>query len=73
MPIEKYSDEDLIELSNSDIGEELRRRNYEYGWYKKEQYAGVIYVLVNKAFQNLVKIGYTDKCIGNQPTISTCS
>ncbi|MBQ5310707.1 MAG: GIY-YIG nuclease family protein, partial [Oscillospiraceae bacterium] len=38
----------------------MKKRGYEYGWYKKEQYIGAVYILVNPAFPNLVKIGYAD-------------
>ena len=56
----KYSDEDMLELVSSDIEKELKNRGYEYGWYKKVNFVGVIYILVNPAFSNLVKIGYAD-------------
>ena len=58
--LEKYSDEELFSIFDSDIEEEIKSRGYEYGWHKKVQYAGDIYILVNPAFPNLVKIGYAD-------------
>lgn len=56
----KYSDDDLLGLVNADIAQELRKRGYRYGWYKTTPYSGYIYILVNPAFPNLVKIGYAD-------------
>ena len=56
--LKKLSDEELLELMGSDMEEELALRGYEYGWHKKISYAGAIYILVNPAFPNLVKIGY---------------
>lgn len=56
----KFSDEDLISLTDAGIDKELRSRGYVYGWYRPESFAGVIYILVNPAFPNLVKIGYAD-------------
>lgn len=58
--LEKYSDNDLFELLDSNIEKELRDRGYKHGWYKETKYTGDIYVLVNPAFPNLVKIGYAD-------------
>ena len=58
--LSKYSDKDIINIISSDAEEELRKRGYDYGWYKKEQFVGVIYILVNPAFPDLVKIGYAD-------------
>ena len=57
---EKYSDEELLNIFGSDIEAELKSRGYEFGWYKPPKYAGEIYILVNPAFPNLVKIGYSD-------------
>ena len=48
--LEKYTDEDLMTIINSDIEQELLNRGYKYGWYKKEPFVGVIYILVNSAF-----------------------
>jgi len=55
-----YSDEELIGIVSSDYEAELKKRGYEYGWHKKETYVGGIYILVNPAFSDLVKIGYAD-------------
>ena len=56
-----YTDEELIALSNIDIETELKARGYKFGWYKEAAYKGCIYILVNPAFPNLVKIGYADE------------
>jgi len=58
--LEKYSDEELFSILDSDVEKEIKNRGYEFGWHKKIQYAGVIYILVNPAFPNLIKIGYAD-------------
>lgn len=58
--LSKYSDEDIINIISSDTETELKKRGYEYGWHKKETFSGVIYILVNPAFPELVKIGYAD-------------
>ena len=58
--LSKYSDEDIINIVSSDAEEELRRRGYVNGWHKKREFSGAIYVLVNPAFPDLVKIGYAD-------------
>lgn len=58
--LSKFTDDDLISLADTDIDKELKARGYVYGWYKPETFAGVIYILVNPAFPNLVKIGYAD-------------
>ena len=60
MNLTKYEDDELIALSNGNINEELKKRGYIFGWHKKTEYAGVIYVLVNPAFPDYVKIGYAD-------------
>lgn len=57
--LSKYTDAELFDLYGSNIGDELRNRGYEYGWYKRTVYVGEIYILVNKAFPDLVKIGYS--------------
>lgn len=57
--LSSYTDDQLFDLYASNIGEELRSRGYEHGWHKKTVYVGEIYVLVNRAFSNLVKIGYS--------------
>lgn len=56
----RYSDDELFRILDADVEDEIRSRGYEYGWYKRETYAGDIYILVNPAFSNLVKIGYAD-------------
>ena len=58
--ISNLSDKELIYTWSSDVENELKKRGYEYGWHKKELFAGVIYILVNPAFPDLVKIGYSD-------------
>ena len=58
--LDKYSDKELLEILDSDVEQELHNRGYEYGWHKVMNYAGSIYILVNPAFPNLVKIGYAD-------------
>lgn len=57
---DNYSDAQLIQFSSKSIEDELRARGYSNEWHKKIEYAGVIYILVNPAFPNLVKIGYSD-------------
>ena len=58
--LSNYEDKDLLALADADIGAELRARGYEYGWYKKIEYVGHIYIFVNADFPNLVKIGYSN-------------
>lgn len=58
--IHNYSDDIILDIANSDIEQELRNRGYKYGWYKQDSYIGYIYILVNPAFPNLVKLGYAD-------------
>ena len=58
--LSKYSDKDIINIISSDTSSELKKRGYNYGWYKVESFVGVVYVLVNPSFPDLVKIGYTD-------------
>ena len=58
--LDKYSDEELFVIFDADVQAELRKRGYEFGWHKNETYAGCVYILVNPAFPNLVKIGYSD-------------
>lgn len=58
--LSKYSDEDIINIVSSDAEEELKKRGYVNGWHKEKVFAGAIYVLVNPAFPDLVKIGYAD-------------
>lgn len=59
--LSKFSAADLLNIVTSNAEDELKKRGYKYGWYKDQQYAGVIYILINPAFPNLVKIGYTKK------------
>ena len=56
----EIADEDLFGLQQASIDAELERRGYVYGWHKPETCVGTIYVFVNPAFLNLVKIGYAD-------------
>ena len=58
--LSKFSDKEIISIISSEAEAELKKRGYEYGWHKKEQFVGVIYILENPAFPNLVKIGYAD-------------
>ena len=58
--LEKYSDDELFEIYGANIEEEIKSRGYKYGWYKQTTYAGVIYIMVNPAFPQIVKIGYAD-------------
>lgn len=58
--LEKYTDNELMELARSGISDELNNRGYILGWHKKVEYVGAIYILVNPAFPKLVKIGYAD-------------
>jgi len=58
--LEKFSDEELLEIFGSDVEAEIKARGYKYGWYKPTEYAGEIYILVNPAFSDLVKIGYAN-------------
>ena len=55
-----FSDSDLINLLSAGGEAELRKRGYEFGWHKKEEFVGAIYILINPAFPDLVKIGYAD-------------
>lgn len=58
--LSQYADIDIINIVSSDAEAELKKRGYDYGWYKIEPYVGSIYILVNPAFPNLVKLGYAD-------------
>lgn len=71
--LEKYSDEELFVIFASDIENEIKSRGYKYGWYKETTYAGEIYVLVNPAFPNLVKIGYADNVAKRVKTLNSNS
>ena len=56
--IEQYTDEELMELVDTDIASVLESRGYKHGWYKDVEYVGYIYILVNPSIKNMVKIGY---------------
>lgn len=60
MDLSVFSDEELIGILDSDASDELKKRGYKFGWYKTESFVGDIYILVNPAFPDLVKIGYAD-------------
>lgn len=71
--LEKFSDEELLRIFDADLEEEIRSRGYEYGWHKQIKYAGEIYILVNPAFSNLVKIGYADNVQKRVKTLNSNS
>jgi len=71
--LDRYTDTELLELLNSNVEQELRNRGYDFGWYKVTKYAGEIYILVNPAFPNLVKIGYADNVIKRVKTLNSNS
>ena len=54
----QYTDEELMELVDTDIASVLKSRGYKHGWYKEVEYVGYIYILVNPSIKNMVKIGY---------------
>lgn len=58
--LSRFSDDDILTIVSSNAEAELKKRGYTYGWYKKEPFVGAIYILVNPAFPDLVKIGYAD-------------
>ena len=58
--LSQFSDNEIINILSSGAESELKKRGYEYGWYKKEASVGAIYILVNPSFSELVKIGYAD-------------
>ena len=58
--LSKYSDEDIINIISVNVETELKKRGYNYGWYKKKNFVGAIYIFVNSAFPQLIKIGYAD-------------
>ena len=71
--LSKYDDNVLLDVINSDIESELRGRGYKYGWYKEDSYIGYIYILINPAFPNLVKLGYTDNIESRLKTLNSNS
>ena len=71
--LEKFTDEELFAIFGSDIEAEIKSRGYEYGWHKQVKYAGEIYILVNPAFPNLVKIGYADNVAKRVKTLNSNS
>ena len=71
--LDKYSDDELFDILGSNVEDEIRSRGYEYGWHKKVVYAGCIYILVNPAFPNLVKIGYADNVTKRVKTLNSNS
>ena len=60
MELTDLNDKELFELTNVNFEAELEKRGYTHGWFKPNDYAGDIYILVNPAFPNLVKIGYAN-------------
>ena len=58
--LSNFTDEEIIQMLTSGAESELKKRGYHFGWYKKESFVGAIYILVNPAFPDLVKIGYAD-------------
>ncbi len=69
----KATDEELLALDADQVVAELSARGYVYGWHRpapkrpalepapeKPKPAGFVYILVNEAFPDLVKIGYAD-------------
>lgn len=71
--LSQYADIDIINIVSSDAEAELKKRGYDYGWYKIEPYVGSIYILVNPAFPNLVKIGYADDVQKRMRTLNSNS
>lgn len=71
--LEKYTDDELFKIFDANIEEEIKSRGYEYGWHKQVKYAGEIYILVNPAFSNLVKIGYADNVQKRVKTLNSNS
>ena len=71
--LSQYADIDIINIVSSDAEAELKKRGYDYGWYKIEPYVGSIYILVNPAFPNLVKIGYADDAQKRMRTLNSNS
>ena len=58
--LSKYSDEDIINIISVNLEAELKKRGYYYGWHKQKNFVGAIYIFVNPAFPQLIKIGYAD-------------
>lgn len=56
--LSKCSDEDIINIISANSEVEFKKRSYNYDWYKKKNFVGAIYIFVNPAFPELVKIGY---------------
>ena len=48
----KYSDEELMELVDTDIASILESRGYKHGWYKETEYVGTC---KKNAFENVVR------------------
>ena len=68
--LSNFSDEEIIQILSSDASSELKKRGYHYGWYKKEEFVGAIYILVNPAFPVLVKIGYANDVLKRLKTLN---
>lgn len=71
--LDKYTDSELFDILESNVEDEIRSRGYEYGWYKRDEYAGYIYILVNPAFSSLVKIGYADNVLARVKSLNSNS
>lgn len=71
--LSQYNDTDIINILSSDAETELKKRGYVYGWYKKEDFVGAIYIMINPAFPNLVKIGYADDVQKRMKTLNSNS
>ena len=71
--LSKYDDSVILDIVNSDAESELLNRGYKYGWYKEDSYIGYIYILINQAFPNLVKLGYTNNIESRLKTLNSNS
>ena len=71
--LKNLTDSELMNLSQTGIDNELSSRGYVMEWHKPLTYAGVIYVLVNPAFPDLVKIGYADNLPKRLKTLNSNS